>query len=302
MFLNHQDPDAVYNAGHLQELNPDCFVLCSEDSWRLVKSYGLNPEKYKAIEHFKDLTVELSTGHRLWFVPSPFCHFRGAVMLYDEETGVLFTGDFLGGLSNGPDLYATEDSWNGISTFHQIYMPCQKAIRNAVNNIRSLDHLPEILAPQHGSIVSGALVTDFLSQIDNLDVGMDLFLKEHSKESYIEAMNELLSEFGKIAGPEVVTEVLHSFLADSSFPNVISLGANGIYDIKVDPYFAVGVLLRELHSKTPPEIWKTAEISVLNVLTRRKITIPDCMMLTASDEMVFHLADRFMSGIPEDSV
>ena len=302
MFLNHQDPDAAYNAGHLQELNPDCFVLCSEDSWRLVKSYGLNPEKYKAIEQFKDLTVEMSTGHRLRFVPSPFCHFRGAVMLYDEETGVLFTGDFLGGLSNGPDLYATEDSWDGISVFHQIYMPCQKAIRNAVNSIRSLDHLPEILAPQHGSIVSGALINDFLGRVDYLEVGIDFFLKEHSKESYIEAMNELLSEFGKIAGPAIKSEVLNAILSDSSFPNVISLGANGIHDIKVDPNFAVGVLLRELHSKTPPEIWKTAEISVLNVLTRRNITIPDCMLQKASDQMVFILADRFMSGFSEDSV
>ncbi|MCK5115342.1 MAG: hypothetical protein KAR44_02005 [Candidatus Aegiribacteria sp.] len=302
MFLNHQDPDVAYNAGHLQELNPDCFVLCSEDSWRQVKSYGLNPKKYKAIEQFKDLTVEMSTGHRLRFVPSPYCHFRGAVMLYDEETGILFSGDFLGGLSSGPDLYATEDSWEGISTFHQIYMPCQTAIRNTVNSIRSLDTLPEIIAPQHGSIISGALINDFLGRVDYLEVGIDLFLKEHSKEYYIEAMNDILSEFGKIAGPATKTEVLNAILSDSSFPNVISLGANGIHDIKVDPYFAVGVLLRALQSKTPPEIWKTAEISILKVLTRLKITIPDAILQKASDQMVFILADRFMSGVSEDSV
>ncbi len=302
MFLNHQDPDVAYNAGHLQKLNPDCFVLCSEDSWRLVKSYDLNPDKYKAIEQFKDLTAEMSTGHRIRFVPSPYCHSRGAVMLYDEETGILFSGDFLGGLSSGPDLYATEDSWEGISAFHQIYMPCQTAMRNTVNNIRKLDPLPEIIAPQHGSIISGALVNDFLGRIDYLEVGIDLFLKEHSKENYIEAMNDILSEFGKIAGPAIKSEVLNAILSDSSFPNVISIGANGIHDIKVDPYFAVGVLLCELQSKTPPEIWKTAEISVLNVLTGRKITIPDSMLHKASDQMPFILTDRLMSGISEDSV
>ncbi len=285
MFLNHQDPDIAYNAGHVQKLNPDCVVLCSEDSWRLVKFYGLNPMKYKAIEQLKDLTLEMDTGHRLRFVPSPYCHFRGAVMLYDEETGVIFTGDFLGGLSFKPDLFASEDSWDGISTFHQIYMPCRAAIRNAVNNIRNLDPQPEIIAPQHGSIISGGLIDDFLSQIENLEVGIDLFLKEHSKENYIEVMNELLLEFGRITGPAIKTEVLNGILSDSSFPSVISLGANGIHDIKVDPYFALGLLLSELRSKTPPEIWKTAEISVLKVLTRRKITIPDCMLLKAGDEM-----------------
>ena len=301
MYLNHQDPDVAYNAEHLQKLNPDCIVICSEDSWRLVKLYGLNPMKYRAIEQFNDLTAELSTGHRLRFVPSPFCHFRGAVMLYDEETGVLFSGDLFGGLSFKPDLFATEDSWDGISTFHQIYMPCLAAIRNASDNIRKLDSLPVMIAPQHGGIISGDLVNNFLARLDKLEVGIDLFLKEHTKASFIEVMNDLLSEFRRIAGPQIVTEVLHGFLADSSFPNVISLGANGIHDIKINPYHAIKILLCELQSKTPSEIWEKAEISVLKILTMRKITIPDCMILEASDDMVFHLADRFIPAVPEDS-
>ena len=300
MYLNHQDPDVAYNAEHLQKLNPDCIVLCSEDSWRLVKLYGLDPKKHMAIEQFDNLTAELSTGHHLRFVPSPFCHFRGAVMLYDEETGVLFSGDLFGGLSFKPDLFATEDSWDGISTFHQIYMPCLAAIRNASGNIRKLDSLPVMIAPQHGGIISGDLVINFLARMDKLEVGIDLFLKEHTKANFIEVINDLLSEFRRIAGPDIVTEVLHGFLADSSFPNVISLGANGIHDIKINPYDAIRILLCELQSKTPQEIWNEAEKSILKILTMRKITIPDCMVLTASDDMIFHLADKFMSGIPEN--
>ena len=301
MYLNHQDPDVAYNAEHLQKLNPDCIVLCSEDSWRLVKLYGLDPKKYRAIEQFNDLTAELSTGHRLRFVPSPFCHFRGAVMLYDEETGILFSGDLFGGISFVPDLFATEDSWDGISVFHQIYMPCLAAIRNASGNIRKLDTLPVMIAPQHGGIISGDLVNNFLARMDKLEVGVDLFLKEHTKANYIEVMNDLLSEFRIIAGPKIVTEVLHAFLADSSFPNVISLGANGIHDIKINPYDAIRILLCELQSKTPPETWNEAEKSILKILTMRKISIPDCMILTASDDMVFNLGDRFMSGVSDNA-
>ncbi|MEA3267455.1 MAG: hypothetical protein U9P42_11025 [Candidatus Fermentibacteria bacterium] len=198
MFLNHQDPDVSYNSGHLQKLNPNCVVLCSEDSWRLARFYGLDPKKYKAVESLKDMTVRLNTGHRIRFVPTPYCHFRGAVMLYDEETGVLFSGDFLGGLSFKPDLYATKDSWDGIATFHQIYMPSQAALKHAVSNIRELEKAPGIIAPQHGGILTGELVDDFLGRVENLEVGLDLFLKDHTKKNYISALNELLAEFSQI--------------------------------------------------------------------------------------------------------
>ena len=51
---------------------------------------------------------DVPTGHRLIPVPTPYCHFRGAVMLYDPETRVLFSGDLLGGITApGPhDLWA----------------------------------------------------------------------------------------------------------------------------------------------------------------------------------------------------
>lgn len=291
MFLNHQDPDVSYNAGHLQKLNPDCVVLCSEDSWRLVKFYGLNPNKYKAIEQFKDFSVKMSTGQRLRFIPSPYCHSRGAVMLYDEETGVLFTGDFLGGLSFKPDLFATEDSWDGISTFHQIYMPSQAALLHAVSNIRDLDPVPKILAPQHGSIITGDLINDFLERIERLEVGLDLFLKERSIKNYIAALNELIAEFGQIVDPEIIPLFLKAFLSDGSFPNAISIGANGIIDIHVDVHHAVDIFLSELRSSTPPELLDLVDISIMKVLTIWKIPIPDAMVSKDTEETNFFMRD-----------
>ncbi|MEN8209351.1 MAG: MBL fold metallo-hydrolase, partial [Candidatus Fermentibacteria bacterium] len=301
IFLNHQDPDVAFNAGHLQKLNPNCVILCSEDSWRLVQFYGLNPEKYKPVEFFNDLSVEMSTGQRIHFIPSPYCHFRGAVMLYDEETDILFSGDLLGGISFKPDLYATEDSWDGISTFHQIYMSSQAAIRHALSNIRNIVPLPKIIAPQHGGIITGDLVDDFLTRLTNLEVGIDLFLKEHTKKSYISAMNDLITNFSKKVDSEIIHKTMNAFLSDGSFPNAISVGANGVFDIKINPFHAFSMLLRELRSNTPPEIWEVAEISILRVLTKRKITIPDYMLLNASDQMLFFLEDMFTPGKPEDS-
>lgn len=287
MFLNHQDPDVSYNSGHLQKLNPNCVVLCSEDSWRLVKFYGLDPKKYKAVESFKDMSVVLSTGHKIRFVPTPYCHFRGAVMLYDEETGVLFSGDFLGGLSFKPDLYANEDSWDGVATFHQIYMPSQAALKHAVSNIRELEKAPGIIAPQHGSILTGGLVNSFLGKIENLEVGLDLFLKDHNKKNYISALNELLAEFSQIVDSTIIPKALSAFRADGSFPNAITVGKNGVTDIKVDAQYAIEIFLRELRKMTPADALDLVDISIVRVLTMWKIPLPEFMLVKSNNEDSF---------------
>lgn len=283
MFLNHQDPDVSYNSGHLQKLNPNCTVLCSEDSWRLVKFYGLNPTKYKAIESFKKMSAKLRTGHRISFIPTPYCHFRGAAMLFDEETGVLFSGDLFGGLSFHQDLYASEDSWDGIATFHQIYMPSQTAMKHAISNIREMVKPPSIIAPQHGSIITGNLVNKFIDRIDNLEVGLDLFLKDHTKKNYIAALNELLAEFSQIVDPSIIPDALSAFLADGSFPNSITIGTNGVTDIKVDAQYAIELFIRELRERTPSDFLDLVDISIVRVLTMWKIPIPEFMLDKSSN-------------------
>ena len=283
MFLNHQDPDVSYNSGTIQKLNPNCLVLCSEDSWRLVQFYDLDPNRYKSVESFKDMKVTLSTGHKLSFIPSPYCHFRGAVMLFDEENGTLFTGDLLGGLSFNPDLYATADSWEGIATFHQIYMPSIAALKHAVSNIREIDELPKMIAPQHGSIITGDLVNQFLEKLDNLEVGLDLFIKEHTKKNYIIALNELLSDFSKVVDREVIAGALSAFHSDSTFPNALVVRNGAVTDIKVDAQYAVEIFLRELRNRTPVDALDVIDISIVKVLTMWKISIPK-FMFSASTE------------------
>ncbi len=288
MFLNHQDPDVSYNSGHLQKLNPNCVVLCSEDSWRLVKFYGLDSDRYKPVESFKNMKVTLTTGHKLRFIPTPYCHFRGAVMLFDEETGVLFSGDFLGGLSFKQDLYASVESWDGIATFHQIYMPSKAALKHAVNNIKEMENTPGMIAPQHGSIITGELVQDFLGRVENLEVGLDLFLKDQTKKNYVAALNELLAEFSQIVDSSIIPKALSAFMSDGSFPKAITVGKSGITDIKVDAQYAVEIFLRELRQQTPSDLLDLVDITIVRVLTMWKIPLPEFMLVKSSaSESVF---------------
>jgi glyoxylase-like metal-dependent hydrolase (beta-lactamase superfamily II) len=277
VFLNHQDPDVGYNAGYLQKMNPSMYVLCSEDTWRLVNFYGLNPKKYRPAEHFKDMKASLQTGHIVSFVPTPFCHFRGALMIYDHENRILFTGDLFGGLSYVQDLYADERYWEGLKTFHQIYMPTQEAIKLAIANIRALDPPPLMIAPQHGSIIEGKWLDYYIDKLERLPVGLNLLIESQQKDNYIAALNELLLEFSRFMGMQAVSTAMRLFQDDGSFPNVIRADGKGVREIRVDPQTAVDLLVEQFIKQFPDQS-SMIEVAVVKVLLGRNIPLPETLV------------------------
>ncbi|PTL79008.1 hypothetical protein [Vitiosangium sp. GDMCC 1.1324] len=193
LFINHQDPDVGSSASIISaRYAPKAGILCSEDTWRLIVHQNLPRGRFIATEKFSH-GINVPTGHRLLPVPSPFCHFRGAVMLYDPETRVLFTGDLFGGITdvNAQGLWADESDWNGIRAFHQIYMPVNLALQRVVAAIRQLEPAVEILAPQHGRLIRGPLVQTFLERMEKLPVGLDI-MDEAQDRSYLQAWNAVL--------------------------------------------------------------------------------------------------------------
>lgn len=274
VFLNHQDPDVCYNSGYLQKMNPNLLVLCSEDTWRLVRFYGLSSKNYRPVEKFKNLTVSLATGHVLSFIPTPFCHFRGATMIYDHETRILYTGDLFGGLSYKSDLYADESSWDGMKTFHQIYMPVQEGLKLAVKNIRALDPKPVMLAPQHGSIITGKWVDYYLDKIESLPVGLNLLLDSQQKDNYLVGMNELLAELSPFVDEMSLRNAMRVFAADGTFPNIIKADGLKVLDIKIDLETAVSKFVQAL-TQNLPDHRDMIEMVCIKVLLGRNIPLPE---------------------------
>jgi len=121
-FINHQDPDVVGVLPKMYAMNRRLNIIATEDTWRLVSLNGLSSVRFRSIDQVQDQRLVLPTGHKLQFIPTPYCHFRGASMIYDLESRILFTGDFLGGVE-ASGLIATEENWAGVKAFHQIYMP-----------------------------------------------------------------------------------------------------------------------------------------------------------------------------------
>ncbi len=286
VYANHQDPDVTYNAAYLQKLNPNLFVLCSEDTWRLIHFYGLNPARFRATESFKDMRTRFPSDHVVQFVPSPFCHFRGAVMLYDPESRILFTGDLFGGLSYHPGFYATEKSWDGIKTFHQIYMPSRDALQLAVKTIRALNPAPLMIAPQHGGIIQGELIEYFLDKVSSLDVGLDLLRDSQNKDNYVAAFNELLIDLGESIDKVSVAGAMKAFRADGSFPNILTADERGIRDIKIDARTAVDHFTRVLIDHLP-EHRNAIEMSVMRTLLGRNIPLPEALVAAGAQSPEF---------------
>lgn len=239
IFLSHQDPDLTANTTLVMSSAPKSFLITSVDTWRLVHMYGIPEKRMKTIESFATEEISIkATGHKIRFVPARYCHFRGAMMLYDYESRILFTGDLLGGVDSRPHdgtIFATEESWEGISLFHQLYMPSTVALKHAIETISMLDPFPEIIAPQHGDLITGENIHKFLARLSNLTVGAELLAgADFQSEKAVLAINNFLS-FLADNHPEVRQALTTELVKEGDFTNPVVLTAGVVTELKVSP-------------------------------------------------------------------
>ncbi len=274
--VNHQDPDVGANAAEFVRRNPQIVVLMTEDTWRLAQYFGIERKNFKAVEKLRNLQVSLPTGQVLRFVPTPFCHFRGACMVYDRDSRILFSGDLFAGVA-APALTATASSWTGIKAFHQLYMPSNDALRLAVRRIRALDPAPETIAPQHGGIISGDLVAQFLEKMESLPVGLDIIAGLQERvPAIIDALNGSLAAFRETLGADRIKKVMQFFQPDGSYPALFTLTDNdAVADIKAEPFAAIEALVRILHRQCPDEQKASLRSRIWNIFLERNLPPPE---------------------------
>jgi serine/threonine-protein kinase len=203
--INHQDPDVTGNTPSFCGANPHAEMIVSEESWRLLQHLMLKPGNLR-LANMGQSNVSITGPYHLQLVPTPFCHFRGSMAFYDPELRTLFSGDLFGGLNRvgATHLVATEEDWAGIAQFHQIYMPSREVLRYAVRQILNLRPRVEIIAPQHGHIITGDLVEEFLDRMHELRVGNDLLAEDWDVENldgYRNVLEQLIRFAEDVLGP-----------------------------------------------------------------------------------------------------
>lgn len=276
VFINHQDPDVGSSAPRILGRHaPSALVLCSEDTWRIIVHGGLPKERYVPTDSYD--VMQLATGHKIKPVPTPFCHFRGAVMLYDFESKVLFSGDLFGGLTEPglADIWATEADWKGIRAFHQLYMPTNAALRRAVAAIRKLE--VDVIAPQHGRIIQGPLVEEFMGRLEELPVGLDV-LDEDTRD--LDGWNTVLSRVLEVASmllgdPAIAALEQHRHLHDTmrfgAQPAAVSLGR-----------WTVGQVVAALTHGQPASLSNTVKLEALAAAEDLGLPTPDITLAQES--------------------
>lgn len=219
--INHQDPDVGSSVGMLLgRYCPQARVLCTEDTWRLIQYYNVPKEQFVALERFEH-GMRAAGGQLFKPVPSPFCHFVGAMMLYDPHNRILFTGDLFGSLTpqDAEGLWADETDWAGMRAFHQLYMPTNKALKLAIDRIRALDPPVEIIAPQHGRLLRGYWVKEFMERLEHLEVGLDIISSQRETQEESRAWGVVFTRVLDVARELIGEEVELLLIEDPGLRN-----------------------------------------------------------------------------------
>lgn len=254
--INHQDPDVCGSLPLLaNRFAPQSLMLMTEDTWRLVALTGIPRERVRFVEKYGGKMSFPQISRHLEIIPSPYCHFTGAFLIFEPKSGCLFTGDLFAGVSLDQAMYplhADEHNWSGIRFFHERYMPCNVALRWIVRKIRQLQGV-KMICPQHGSIIPESLIPEFLDRMESLLVGADLLADRELDTGTREAWNHLAnavlktatelfgqSATGKIAGNKTLMQLGH-------------FDGNHLTIDKLPQQF-VETLVLALTDKEPPEL------------------------------------------------
>ena len=238
--VNHQDPDVTGNLPALCHSNPAATVMLTEDTWRLVQHLKVRPGKVHFPPALGSRRQILPLGIAWQPVPTPFCHFRGAMAWYDLESRILFSGDLFGGLNQlgRVHLFAEESDWAGIAQFHQIYMPTREVLRYAIRQIRALSPAVQTIAPQHGHVITGDLVPLFLERMEQLLVGHDLLaleLEDRYACEFTELIALLIDYATEVMGTEEVETRLAATNVDDQLEQFLS-SSKGKWQVRQSPY------------------------------------------------------------------
>ena len=285
VFLNHQDPDVASVAGPLlNRFAPHARVLCSEETWRLVHFFNINRQRYIDMNPYAETGFSLPTGHLLRPVPTPYCHFVGATMLYDPETRVLFSGDLFGGLTDkdARGLYADGSDWAGMRAFHQLYMPAGRALASAVRRIRALDPAPTLIAPQHGRLLRGEWIEHYLDRIESLQVGVDLIDDRGADAATLAGWNSVLERLLVTAREYLGASADTRLIEDTQLADVLEPTTSG-YLIKELGKWAIERAVRQLTDGEVPTVANAVRYEAIFAAAELDLPAPNIELLEEGD-------------------
>lgn len=185
--LHHQDPDLAAAVPEIEKLinRADLQIVTHSRMSLLIKHYLVTSSYYEIDKNEYQLLT--SSGFKLEFLTTPYCHSPGAFVSYEPVSKTLFSGDIFGGIEESWDFYADESYFFKAKRFHEEYMPSKDIFNYSLSKIERLDI--EMIAPQHGSIIEKKYIPQLIEDMKNLDCG--LYIEEKYNQELIDTIDEL---------------------------------------------------------------------------------------------------------------
>ncbi|MGE4572497.1 MAG: diguanylate cyclase [Candidatus Izemoplasmatales bacterium] len=165
VIISHPDPDLTSSLPLFEEKGLDAKIVTEWRTKEILDFYNLKSSFYLIKENNYHLT--LKSGRKISFIMTPFLHYSGSFVTYDNKAKVLFSGDLFGGMSKDNNLVAKEDYLDSMAVFHENYMPSSEFLRPIMKDFLSMDI--SLICPQHGKIIAKELIKKSIKFLYTLD-------------------------------------------------------------------------------------------------------------------------------------
>jgi flavorubredoxin len=177
IFYSHQDPDVSSGITMWLTIASRAKIYISELWIRFLPHFGVfDKNRIVGLKDRGEKGVRFS-GYTLDFVPAHFLHAPGHFNVYDPISKILFSGDI--GVSLLPFSQRVQiyegDFKNLVSAmegFHKRYMTSNAACKIWVDRVSEYEI--DMIAPQHGAVLKGNVVKEFLKWFKTLKCGSDI--------------------------------------------------------------------------------------------------------------------------------
>jgi len=175
--FSHQDPDV---AGSLAEwVSYSSAKLIFPAIWsRFMEHYGLMDSSRVLLVPDEGMAFEFN-DKTLHFIPAHFLHSPGQFTIYDETSKVLFSADIGAAVLPVQEANKPIDDFDSYSeyllSFHQRFMAANIFCKAWISRVSKFD--VQIIAPQHGTLLTNEMVKQFLDWFSELKCGADLLGK-----------------------------------------------------------------------------------------------------------------------------
>ncbi|GEM_PF-5344846 len=189
-----------------EHVHPDAVILATSRTLSFLPYYGTN---LKMVPLKNDDIIILGASRNLKVIQTPYVHAAGSMMLYDIETGTLFSSDLFGAFSVDFELFADAEYLSKAINFATIYFGSREALRKAIEKLRELDI--KTICPQHGAIIKNHIHT-YLDVFQHLEPAelLKCSRKPPRREDLVEMVkrgaHNLKELYGKSVDMDIVFE------------------------------------------------------------------------------------------------